>query len=83
MSLGIVCFRINPADTPIDEEDLHEVNRTVLARMLWEDRAMMSSTVVENRFSLRLCIINHNTTWNDVSETLRFIEQTGREQLAG
>ena len=83
VSLGIVCFRINPADTPIDEEDLHEVNRTVLARMLWEDRAMMSSTVVENRFSLRLCIINHNTTWNDVSETLRFIEQTGREQLAG
>lgn len=82
VSLGVVCFRINPADTPIDEDDLHEINRSVLARVLWEDRALMSSTVVENHFSLRLCIINHNTTWKDVSETLQFIERTGREELS-
>ncbi len=82
VSLGIVCFRINPGDTPVEEKGLEEINRTVLARVLWEDRALMSSTVVENHFSLRLCIINHNTTWNDVHETLQFIEQTGREELS-
>ena len=82
VSLGIVCFRINPADTPTDEQGLYEVNRTVLARVLWEDRALITSTVVANQFSLRLCIINHNTTWTDVHETLEFIGRTGREELS-
>ena len=82
VSLGIVCFRINPGDTPVDGKDLDEINRTVLARVLWEDRALMSSTVVENQFSLRLCIINHNTTWSDVRETLEFIERTGMEEIS-
>ena len=82
VSPGVVCFRINPEGPSLEEKDLYEINRTVLARVLWEDRALMSSTVVEDQFSLRLCIINHNTTWNDVRETLEFIERTGREELS-
>ncbi len=82
MSLGIVCFRVNPAGATINEQALHDVNRTTLARVLWEDRAMITSTMVNGKFSLRLCIINHNTTWNDVCETLEFIERVGREELS-
>ena len=86
VSLGIVCFRVNPANTAlagVDEEALEEVNRTVLARVFWEDRALMSSTLVGKTFSLRLCIINHTTTWDDVRETLEAVEQFGKEALAG
>ena len=54
----------------------------MLARVFWEDRALMSSTMVGKTFSLRLCIINHNTTWTDVRETLDNIERYGREELA-
>ena len=81
-SLGIVCFRINPADTAIEEEKLTEINKTVLARIFWEDKAFISSTLLHGKFSLRLCIVNHTTTWDDVRETLEAAEQFGREALS-
>ena len=43
-TLGIVCLRINPADTSLSEEALEEINKTVLARMFWDDPAFVSST---------------------------------------
>ena len=82
-SLGIVCFRINPAETDLDEEVLDDINRTVLARVFWEDRAFISSTLLNGTFALRLCIVNHTTTWDDVRETLEAVERFGRDTLAG
>ena len=81
VSLGIVCFRINPAESRLDEETLEKINRAVLARTFWEDPALMSSTRLKNTFSLRLCIMNHTTAWNDVRETLEAIELFGKEEL--
>jgi glutamate/tyrosine decarboxylase-like PLP-dependent enzyme len=80
-SLGIVCFRINPTDVAVDEQALGEINRNVLARVFWEDRAFMSSTLLHGTFALRLCIMNHTTTWDDVRETLEAAERFGREAL--
>ena len=81
-SLGIVCFRVNPKATSLDEGAMEKINRNVLARVFWEDRAFMSSTRLRKRFSLRLCIINHTTTWDDVRETLEAIERFGREAVS-
>ena len=80
-SLGIVCFRINPADTDLDEKSLEEINRKVLVRVFWEDPAFISSTLLRGTFSLRMCIVNHTTTWDDVRETLEAAERFGREAL--
>ena len=82
-SLGIVCFRVNPEDTDLDEDALDKVNRTVLSRVFWDERAFISSTLLHGTFALRLCILNHTTTWNDVRETLDAVEQFGKEALAG
>ena len=82
VSLGIVCFRINPADRDHDEKALEQINRKVLARVFWEDRAFLSSTLLHGTFALRLCIINHNTTWDDVRETLEAVERFGVEASA-
>ena len=82
VSLGIVCFRINPTDIDVDEEALEEINRTVLARVFWEDPAFISSTLLRKTFSLRLCIVNHTTTWDDVCETLQATERFGQEALS-
>ena len=38
--------------------------------------------MVGRTFSLRLSIINHNTTWTDVRETLENIERYGSEELS-
>ena len=80
-SLGIVCFRINPGDGSPGDATLHRVNRDVLARVFWEERAFLSSTLLRRRFALRMCVINHTTTWDDVRETLETIERLGQEAL--
>ena len=43
--------------------------------------AMMSSTRLRGLYSLRLCILNHTTTWEDVQRTLEAIERFGVEAL--
>ena len=78
-SLGIVCFRVNPDDGAGDERALHRINKKVLARVFWEERAFMSSTLLHRKFVLRMCVINHSTIWDDVRETLETIERLGRE----
>ena len=82
-SLSVVCFRVDPAGRDVADDDLDEINRTVLARLFWEDPAFMSSAMPRGLFSLRLCIVNHNTTWDDVRETLEAAERFGRDVLAG
>ncbi len=82
VSLGIVCFRINPVDADLDEEALEQINRKVLSRIFWEDRAFLSSTLAHGTFTLRMCIINHTTTWDDVRETLKAAERFGMEASA-
>ena len=81
-SLGVVCFRISPAERELDDKDLYEVNKTVLARVFWDDPAFITSTTLNGKLSLRLCIMNHSTTWNDVWETLESIEKFGVDALA-
>ena len=81
VSLGITCFRVNPEGGAKTEEALHRINRNVLARVFWEERAFMSSTLLRGRFALRLCVINHTTTWDDIRETLEAIERFGEEAL--
>ena len=76
--LGILCFRANPSET-LEEPALERVNRKVLARVFWEEPALVSSTLVRGSFTLRLCILNHTTTWDDVRETLEAIARFGRE----
>ena len=78
-----MCFRINPADTDLDEDALDKINRTVLARVFWDDRAFISSTLLRGTLVLGLCIVNHTTTWDDVRETLEAVERFGREAIAG
>lgn len=80
-TLGIACFRVNPANNDLGEDVLEEINRTVLARVFWEDRAFISSTLLHGTFALRMCVINYSTTWNDVRETLEAISKFGTESL--
>ena len=80
-SLGIVCLRVNPRGGAHHERELYQINRKVLARLFWEDRAFLSSTLLGRRLALRLCVINHTTTWDDVRETLEAIERFGSDAM--
>ncbi len=80
-SLGVVCFRVNPSDMDLDDAFLEKVNETVQARVIETATAMMSSTRLRGLYSLRMCILNHTTTWEDVRSTLEAIERFGLEAL--
>jgi len=80
-SLGVVCFRVNSRAAELNNEELEEINKAVQARVIEEGVAMMSSTRLRGLYSLRLCILNHTTTWEDVRFTLAAIEDFGRETI--
>ena len=81
-SAGIICFRVNPAGAELDEAELLRINKKVLARVFWDGRAFISSTSLHDTFALRMCVINHTTTWDDVRETLEDITRFGMEATA-
>ena len=80
VSLGILCFRVNPGG--LDAAALEDVNRKVLARVFWDELAFLSSTSLKGVFALRLCILNHTTTWQDVRKTLDLVVAFGEEARA-
>lgn len=79
--MSVVCFLINPTEAHLDEKALGEINRAVLARVFWDDRALVSSSTLGKTFSLRLCILDYITIWSDVYETLEAIGRFGKEAL--
>lgn len=82
VELGILCFRVNPKTDGYDEAKLEEINRKVLVGVFWDELAFFSSTSLRGVFSLRMCILNHTTTWEDVRRTLDRVSQLGREAMA-
>ena len=76
-SLGVVCFRVNPKGCGLDDAVLETINIEVQAGVIGSKVAMMSSTRLRRLYSLRLCILNHATTWGDVRLTLETIESLG------
>ena len=80
-SLGVVCFRANPPEAKLDEVEIEALNERVQARVIESETAMMSSTRLRGTYSLRLCILNHHTTWTDVEQTLRALESFAAEDV--
>ena len=81
-SLGILCFRYRPAGTAWTEERIATLNEAIQARVIASGTAMISSTRLRERYSLRLCILSHLTTREDLRETILRIADFGRE-IAG
>jgi glutamate/tyrosine decarboxylase-like PLP-dependent enzyme len=78
-SLGVLCFRFHPRGANWPQEQLERINERVQARVIETGTAMMSSTRLRGAYSLRFCILNHNTSWEDVLGTLQAIERFGIE----
>jgi glutamate/tyrosine decarboxylase-like PLP-dependent enzyme len=80
--LGILTFRHRPAGVEGDAAlDAHQ--RAVTAEVTRGGWALLSTTELRGRASLRLCTINPRTTEDDVRETLRRLGAAGRARAAG
>ena len=68
--LNLVCFRHQAGD---------DFNRRLLARLNRSGAVYLSHTVLNGRFTLRLCVGQTNTEARHVTEAWRRIEETARE----
>ncbi|MGH8129676.1 MAG: pyridoxal phosphate-dependent decarboxylase family protein [Steroidobacteraceae bacterium] len=77
-SLGILCFRYRPRGAGWTAERIERLNETLQSRVIESGAAMISSTRLRGRYSLRLCIMSHQTVSDDVRETIDRIAEEGR-----
>ena len=77
-SLGVVCFRRRPPGID-DEETLERLNSALIAQVAESGEGMLSSTRLDGRYAIRLCILNHAATEADVVRILRFVAEAEPE----
>lgn len=86
-SLSISTFRYVPPhlrDTigqPDTEEQLNELNRTLLDTLQKNGEAFVSNAVIGDRYVLRACIVNFNTTRADVEAVPDIVVRTAHRIL--
>jgi len=78
-SLGVVCFRYAPTGAGWTEARIEALNEAVQARVIDSGTAMISSTRLQGRYALRLCVLSHQTVPADIRATVLGIEACGRE----
>ncbi len=78
-AMGVVCYRFKPAGGTLCEDELESLNTAIQAAIVETGYAMISSTRLHGRYSLRLCIMNFTSTWADVQGTLERVLDVGHE----
>ncbi|MFW6202381.1 MAG: pyridoxal phosphate-dependent decarboxylase family protein, partial [Gemmatimonadota bacterium] len=77
---GIVCFRRRPAEAggaapaePGPEARIDRINESLVERLSRSGVGMISSTRLDGRYALRLCILNHRSRVEDVDRVLDWL----------
>jgi aromatic-L-amino-acid/L-tryptophan decarboxylase len=68
-----VCFRRRPAGAD-EEGTLERLNDDLDRRLAESGLGMISSTRVDGRYALRLCVLNHRSGPDDVERVLAWLE---------
>ncbi|MFE7445743.1 pyridoxal phosphate-dependent decarboxylase family protein [Streptomyces chartreusis] len=72
--LSTVIFRVRPADGSRGAaERADEESRRLLERINGHRRIVLSSTVVDSRYTLRVCVVSHRTHHDRITEALKII----------
>lgn len=79
-SMNIVNFRFVPASK--DEQDLNVLNAEILMQLHESGVAAPSSTVLHNRFAIRVAICNHRSRREDFDALIDAVVESGN-RLAG
>lgn len=77
--LSTFAFRYNPADKDLDEAELNELNQRFLTELNASKRFLLSSTYLNNAFTIRVCVLCFRTHTTHVrfcvDEVLRVVHQ--------
>lgn len=81
--LSVSVFRLVPealrADPGAHRDHLDRLNQAIVARLHAEGRIFPSHTVVDGRFGIRICVLNYQTTRDDLDELLAEVLRCGHE----
>ena len=76
-SLSITTFRYVPDDGVKDPAYVDDLNAEIIRRLQEEGEVYPSKTTVNDRISIRICIVNFRTTRADIERLLRLVVETG------
>jgi len=77
VNLNVVCFRYRPHDFP--EQSLNELNKEVLLRLQESGIAVVSSTILDEKFALRAAITNHRSRREDFEILTQAVSKIGAD----
>lgn len=78
--LNVVCFRY--VGEGLSEPQRDGLNRELLLRIQEQGVAVPSSTMIDGRFALRVCNVNHRTRQSDLDQLFEGVLRLGRELAA-
>jgi aromatic-L-amino-acid/L-tryptophan decarboxylase len=76
VALSICCFRYVPSAGG-DEEYLSALNERIMTELQLDGRVYISNAVLDGRFVLRACIVNHRTEADDADAVLNVAAELG------
>jgi glutamate/tyrosine decarboxylase-like PLP-dependent enzyme len=71
--LSVVCFR-RTGEVAVGEAEVEALNAGLVEGLLRAGVGFVSSTRIHGRYALRLCILNHTTTRDDVDAVIDWLE---------
>jgi aromatic-L-amino-acid decarboxylase len=81
--LSTVVFRVRPADgSRAAAERADEAGRRLLEQINGHRRVVLSSTIVDNRYTLRVCVVSHRTHRDRIAEALDIITAEAKHLTA-
>jgi selenocysteine lyase/cysteine desulfurase len=81
-SLGVVTFRRHP-DGVDNEATLERINASLAERIERDGEVFLSTSRVRGRYALRLCILNHSTSRDEVDRALQLAATLAVDAAAG
>ena len=78
-SLAIINFRYSPKKHTVSESQINEVNHFISDKIFESREAMLATTILREQTVLRMCLINPDTTMDDIKDTLSLCENFASE----
>ncbi|MBV9271820.1 MAG: hypothetical protein JO165_12050 [Candidatus Eremiobacteraeota bacterium] len=79
VALNVVCFRPR---LPLDDATVDRITDRVVGAVQESGEAVISSTTIEGRRAMRVCIVNHRSTESDFDVLLTVLERITGEIAA-
>ncbi len=78
-SLAVLNFRYSPINLNLTEEQLDRINRGVAKKITAARKAILATTILQEKVVLRMCLINPRTTMEDIESTLKLCQGFAEE----